>query len=222
MKSIQPVMQDHSIVLIGDFNPKIFQPAWFSSEELILAGEADAATIEIIHPEVVIFSLEWLRLEVTRERFSASTALEAYDEIVRDLVIGAFNILRHTPLRQMGINRNMLFQMKSEDQWHSVGHGLAPKEPWNDILDSPGMVSLVMQGNQDRDGRKGHTRVTVQPSAKVENGVYVKVNDHFEVKDQKSGIGSDEIIDTLNSFWKKSYTRSKKIIYSILERFTCT
>ncbi len=87
MGSQQPEIQGSSIVLLGDLNPKIFQPAWFAAEKLIRKPEAEAAEIEIIHPEVVIFNLEWLRLEVTRERFSASTTQEPYYEFIRDFQI---------------------------------------------------------------------------------------------------------------------------------------
>ena len=58
-----------SIVLLGDFNPKIFQPAWFAAQELIRKEEAESAEIEVIHPEVVVFSLDWLRIQVTRNRW---------------------------------------------------------------------------------------------------------------------------------------------------------
>ena len=55
MDSPQLKINRHSIVLIGNFNPKIFQPAWFGSEGLIQKKEAEQSTIEIIHPDVVIF-----------------------------------------------------------------------------------------------------------------------------------------------------------------------
>ena len=35
MRHPQPNIYGHSIVLIGNFNPKIFQPAWFGAEGLL-------------------------------------------------------------------------------------------------------------------------------------------------------------------------------------------
>lgn len=217
MDSPQLKINGHSIVLIGNFNPKIFQPAWFGSEGLIQKKEAEQSTIEIIHPDVVIFSLEWLRVMVTRERFSVETFQEPFDEILRDLVLGTFKLLRYTPITQIGINRDMHFQMESEEKWHAVGHKLAPKELWTGLLEDPGMLRLTMEGKRS-DGLKGCIRVTIEPSGKVHPGVSFQYNDHFETKDPISTVGSDEIINILNNCWKESYDKSKNIIYSLLER----
>jgi hypothetical protein len=212
-----PEMQGISVVWLGDFNPKIFQPAWFAAEGLIRKQEAEEANIEIIHPEVVSFALEWLRLQVTRERFFVSTTQEPYYEVVRDLVLGTFSLLRHTPVHKMGINTDMHFRMGSEDTWHAFGHRLAPKDLWQGILDSPGMRSLTMEGGR-LDGYKGYIRVKVEPSVRVHPGVYVNVNDHYEVADPKLVIGSDEIRTLFERSWGESLRRSAHIAYTLLEK----
>jgi len=72
-----------NIVILGSFNPKIFQPAWFAANELIRKLEAEEADTEIIHNDISIFRIgDWLRLEVTRDRFNASTEQEAYFEVL--------------------------------------------------------------------------------------------------------------------------------------------
>ena len=73
MSAQLPDIQGVTVVFLGDFNPKIFQPAWFAVQGLIRQQEAEEANVEIIHPDVVSFSLEWLALQVTRERFAIST-----------------------------------------------------------------------------------------------------------------------------------------------------
>src|SRR5437870_4919946 len=98
MTDLKPEIDAHSVVFVGDFNPKIFQPAWFAAQNLLRQEEADAAKIEIIHPEIVRFSLDWLHVEVVHERFKASTLQFPYFEILRDLTVGTFKILRHTPI----------------------------------------------------------------------------------------------------------------------------
>ena len=121
--------KEHSIVLVGNFNPKIFQPAWFAAQGLLSQQEAEEVKIEIIHSSVVIFSTNtnWMRIEVTDERFIVKTSQEPYDVVIRDLVLGTFDLLRYTPIMQMGINREMHFQLSSEKNWHKAGHLLAPK-----------------------------------------------------------------------------------------------
>jgi len=216
MASQNPEISSVSVVLIGSFNPQIFQPTWFSCEELIRKEEAEAAKIQIIHPEVVVFDLEWLRMEVTRDRFVAITEKESSFDILRDLVLGTFRILRHTPIRMMGLNRDMHFRMASEEEWHAVGHRLAPKEPWNGIIEKPGMRTLIMQGKRP-DDFKGFIVVRVEPSLRVPQGVHIQVNDHYQIEDQKAMDGCDIIMGILDSSWKTSQERSKKIIYDLME-----
>jgi hypothetical protein len=217
MSTQLPEIQGISVVWLGDFNPKIFQPAWFAAVDLVRKQEAEEANIEIIHPEVVSFSLEWLILQVTRERFFVSTSQEPYYEVVRDLVLGTFTLLRHTPIHKMGINMDMHFRMRSEDAWHAFGHRLAPKDLWQGILENPGMRSLTMEGGRP-DGCKGYIRVKVEPSERVHPGVYVNINDHYEVADPKSVVGNDEIRILFERSWSESLQRSRRIAYAFLEK----
>lgn len=213
-----PEIKNLNIVFLGDFNPKIFQPAWFAAENLIRKRESEDAKIEIIHPEIVVITFDWGRLEVTRERFVLSTKQDPFYEVLRDLVIGTFKLLRHTPIKMVGINTEMHFRMKSEEEWHDFGHLLAPKKIWEGILEKPGMRSLVMEESVRQDGLKGYVRVMIEPSNKVQSGVCFKINDHYEVKDIKAAIGCDEIIEIFEKSWGESLKRSNDIIHSLLEK----
>jgi hypothetical protein len=225
MRAPQPKFQDHSIVLLGNLNPMIFQPAWFSAEGLIKKIEAEKASVQIIHPDVVIFSLEWLRLEITKERFVARTTQEPYDEPLRDLVIGTFSLLRHTPILKMGINRSMHFLIENEEKWHAAGYKLAPKEPWEGIIKRSGLLSLTIQEDENKDGEiirfdglRGFTRVRVEPSGQIRPGLFIEINNHFEARDTSPSAGCTEILKILKQSWVTSYSRSEEVIYSLLER----
>ncbi|WP_449245312.1 hypothetical protein [Desulfobacca acetoxidans] len=211
----QIVIQGLSIVLLGDFNPKIFQPAWFAQENLIRAPEAEAADIKIINPEIVIFELEWLELQVTRDRCLFVTTQEAYYEVVRDLCLGTFKLLRHTPIQKMGINRNFHFRMNSVEEWHAFGHKVAPKELWTSVLKTPGLASLTIQGMRE-DDLKGYIRVKVEPSKRAHPGIYIQVNDHYEVEEASTSIGCEKIINIIESLWNKSKEKAELIINNIL------
>ena len=214
MLTDQTAIQGMSIVLLGDFNPKIFQPAWFAHENLIRAPEAEAADIKIINPEIVIFELEWLSVQITRDRCIFGTTQEAYYEIVRDLCLGTFKLLRHTPIQKMGINRDYHFKMNSLEEWHAFGHKVAPKEIWNSILENPGLISLTIEGIRE-DGLKGYIRVKVEPSKRVHPGIYIQVNDHYET--EESSIGCEIMISVLESAWIISNDKSDLIISNILK-----
>ena len=44
----EPDKQFKGVVLVGKFNPVIFQPSWFSSQGLIKEKDADSAEVNII------------------------------------------------------------------------------------------------------------------------------------------------------------------------------
>jgi hypothetical protein len=84
--SQNPSIQNLNIVIVGQFNPAIFHPAWFAAQELIHPQEAETAEIQFVHPEAAIFQIDWCSFSVTRERFQAGTSQEPYFEPLRDLV----------------------------------------------------------------------------------------------------------------------------------------
>lgn len=216
MSPLKPEIESVGIVLVGSFNPTIFQPAWFAAENLIREEEEQAAKIELIHRQVAIFSLDWLHLQVTDEQFIATTSQSSFYEPLRDLVLGTFRLLRHTPIRMMGLNRDCHFRMPSEEAWHAFGHRLTPKEPWAGILKEPGMRSLTMEGLRP-DNLKGYIRVRVEPSVRVHLGVFININDHYEVEDAAIVRGCDKIIDILDREWQNSLARSAEIVSLLLE-----
>lgn len=210
-----PSMQDLHIVILGQFNPAIFHPAWFAAQELIRPQEADAAEVQIVHPEASIFQIDWCIISVTRDRFQAGTLQEPYFEPLRDLVCGVFSVLNHTPVRAVGINRQFHYRLASEETWHAVGHHLAPKDEWIDLLDSPGTKQLVIEG-QRPDERLGYIRVLVEPSNKVEFGIHLEINDHYDLSSSSSASSStNTLVEILFQKWNESmqraYTISEKI-----------
>lgn len=216
MTEIKPEIQGASIVLIGAFNPKIFQPAWFASQDLLRNEEAQDAEIQIVHQALVDFSLEWLKVQVHQDRFSAGTHQSPYYTPLKDLVVGTFRILRHTPIRMLGINCDYHFPIGSEDRWHAFGHKLTPKEIWSKILDKPGMRSLTIEGMRP-DQHIGKIAVRVEPSRRIQHGVFITINDHYEVKETDSPLGCDKIIDILAESWEVSVSRCNQIVSGILE-----
>lgn len=220
MKEKRPKIQTHNIVLLGDFNPKILHPTWFAAQGLIREQEAEVAELVICHPEILIFSLDWLALEVSRDRFKAETVKESHYEAIRDLVKGTLDLLHHTPIRAIGINKLLHFEMESEEQWHNVGHKLAPKDVWDGILTKPGMRTLTMEGIKQEEGVMGYIRITVEPSVKVHPGVYININDHFKIKENQTGQSSNEAISILENRWNASLKRCDKVVSMLLEKLT--
>lgn len=204
---------------MGDLNPKIFQPAWFAAQDppLVPKREAEAANIEIIHQDVVIFNLEWFRLEVTRDRFHISTTQESRYEFLRDIVLGTFQLLLHTPVRAMGINKDIHYSVENERVWHEFGDRVAPKGLWLGVLEKPGLTSLAIRGVRT-DGYEGSINVKVEPSRKVHPGIYFNINDHYSVKDPKTLSGCSEMMDILSKRFHDSIKRSAGIAQELMEK----
>ena len=93
-----------NVILLGKFNPTIFHPQWFECNELIRPNEAENADIQIIHPDIALFFLHWLRLEVSRERFRADLLQDVNNNAFHDLIVSTFALLSHTPIHAMGFN----------------------------------------------------------------------------------------------------------------------
>lgn len=205
MPTPEPEIASVALVFVGAMNPTIFQPAWLAAHKLIRDEEAEAAEIRIIHQDVVSYSLEWVDLEVTRDRCQLQTTstAEAADP-VRDLALGIFTILRHTPIRLVGINGAGHYRVPSEDRWHEIGHTLAPDARWKDLLDRPGMRSLVVQGART-DDHEGWIRVTVEPSVIVNPGIYIGINDHYDLTTGQASVTTAEpALSVVRDNWNRS------------------
>ena len=191
---IEPEISGVSVVLLGDFNPAIFTPAWFALHGLLPRNVADNAELQVAHGQLCSFSTEWLRLQVTPDRFQAATH-QAPVVRVRDLVLRIFREhLFHTPVRVIGINRDIHFRAASPAARDRLGRILAPGEPWKEIDEvfdpsraDSGLISLtIRQSNPKGRPSGGQINVKVEPSVRIGGGrlgVYVQVNDHYATDD---------------------------------------
>lgn len=223
---IEPEISGVVVVLLGDFSPAIFTPAWFALNSLLPEKATDGAQVQIVHPAVTAFAFDWLRLEVTPERFLVET-VQAPVVRVRDFVVRVFKEhLFHTPVRAFGINRQVHFRAPSLAARDRIGRTLAPVEPWGTWGDAlvpdgthGGMTSLTMtqfklQGRSTND----QVNVTVQPSPRIDqgrSGVYVTVNDHHDISGSHPGNGK-HWTDLVEEDFESSLKRSDEIIDHIM------
>ena len=64
--------------------------------------------IEVIHPEIVAFRVSWGEMRVDRERFQIAGVQEPLIR-VHDFFVKCFQALAETPIRAVGINREIHF-----------------------------------------------------------------------------------------------------------------
>ena len=200
-----------SVVLIGDFNPVIFQPAWLASKGLVRENEADKVEMELIHKELVRYNFDWAKFEINQNRFEIRTSQEPYFEAVRDLIVGIFKKhLKETPITALGLNHIKHYQLSSE-QYYDFGNTLSPLANWKDSFRDPKLFQLEMLDSKRADDKEGYLRVKVSVSDEITtNAVSININDHYGLsKDSKGRSG--EIISILEDNWDNSFALSDSI-----------
>jgi len=205
--------QEASLVVIGSFNPTIFNPDWLLRHELISQVEMDDVDIEIIHRDVAKFSLSWLSIEVVHNRFSARTNDQSYFLPLRDLVVSIFSILNQTPVVQIGMNMTFDFSFQDEALWHKIGDTLAPKDIWEKVLPKRvGLTSLKVKSPRV-DDLEGNINIAVETlrSEDIKFGIRFSVNNHIEIDDDKT------IEDLLMNHWEESLQQADKLSEMIIE-----
>lgn len=220
---IEPEIAGVSLVMLGHFNPLIFSHSWFGWHGLLPEEIVNNARVQIAHPDITKFNADWLNLQVDRERFIINTVQAPYVRL-QDLAVRIFrDQLPHTPLKVLGINREIHFSVKKFEERDRLGRALAPVEPWGEWgkkLEPDGkhggMTTLNMrQLNPEGRTAGGQINVTVEPSNKVGDGllgVYVRVNDHYVIKNTESQTATSEIVKLLEDNFAGSLQRANKII----------
>lgn len=205
---------DVSIVVLGAFNPAIFHPQWMAAQGLLGKGEAEAATVEIVHAEVAVFTGGWFRCEVTRDRFTLRSAQLSHVEPLRDLAVGCFRVLNHTPVQVCGVNHTSILRFESTTAFNEFGWTLVPPQPWDGALERPGVARLEEQGTQP-GGRAGYIRVIVEPILDGSNSVRIEVNDHNPLAE--TGMSAATALEELlMNRWEEIEARARSITDRIL------
>lgn len=234
-----PEEESVSIVLLGNFNPPIFVPLWFQNNGLIDAATASSANIEIIHPEVAIFTTDWFRLQVETNRM-VLRPIKIASVTVFDMCVRMFTeFLPHTPLRAVGLNYIAQYKLPSLAAFHAIGDKLAPKNvwgEWGEILLKPaettkhgqtnvnkrsgGLRSMVMEQTVRPDDLDGSIRAKLESSQDYFPGLKFEINDHYVFGKEDSGNSASSnaagAMDLIRDKFDASTNRAKWIIAQII------
>lgn len=220
---LTPALEGINFVLRGHFSPAIFHPSWFSKHNLLRSGEVDEAIVKVVSPQVTLFETEWLQFQVTQDLLQASTIEAVFQEPLRDLVVGLIEVLADAlPIRLLGMNHDLHFRIDTEEQWHRIGHLLAPKEHWRPLSTALGLKTLVIEGGRE-DDLSGYLYAKVEPStrfdkAKGEYGVYVHLNDHIQVSEEEEipvPESAERAAEIITNYWEASVKRAHTVANGI-------
>lgn len=143
---------------------------------------------------------------------------------LQDAVTKIFQeLLPHTPVQQLGINRSAHFSVGSEEMRNAIGRKLAPHEPWGmwseewkDRLlpNRGGMVSLSVQESFPVDPLQRRITANVQPSALINDlsGIFIAINDNY-ILTESTGFAAASL---LTEKFESSVQRSEWIINQIM------
>lgn len=219
-----------SIVAVGNFNPAIFSPDWLERNDLMGEGDADTAREGsqgrpmIVSKQVATFETEWFALQVLDNQFSL-TSKSAVTPAFKDLAVGIFQLVPHTPVVAVGLNFMGHFKLTSEDAYHRVGDVLAPKEIWEALYpdESAGLADLtirIQHGTRSQPSEtKDEKRISVQPSSKIRFGVYMSYNDHYVVRDTEDDLRPAERVATIiDKQWEFSWHEADRVFDLVLSK----
>jgi len=212
-----------SVVLIGQFNPPIFSPAWMNRVGLVPDEALDDAQVAIIHRDIAQFAVGGFSFDIRRGRFSIEVDSEPLVQAL-DASLAIFGEhVPHIPVSEFGINYTEHFELDEPARRVALGRRLAPIEPWGEYgaeLDAlvddrtSGVVDLVMRLTYDPP-ESGGLRVEIEPSELIEPldvGVVMLVNDHRRITDTKEADGARPALTLLSEIFDESLSRSRKIV----------
>ncbi|WP_020697722.1 hypothetical protein [Reyranella massiliensis] len=221
--TIQPEVEDTTIVFLGSFGPDQFQPHWFSANDLIGEAEAKQAQIDVVSRVATRFRITTNDITVMVEENRFSVSAPVFVESAFDLILNTFErVLPGQNISALGINRTVHFDAGSNDSRTRVGKRLAPPQEWGSLGDlilkdnesgdptkTGGMVSLSMR--RTRSDSSGSVTARIEPSVRLPfTGIFLSINDHFDIKDSMNAKAACFML-------REQWEGSRGLAHSIIE-----
>jgi hypothetical protein len=231
--ALPPLAADaSSIVITGAFKPVEITPAWMLENNLISAADAHSAQFELLIPgEAVTFTGGWFKCQINPQSFQLETSEESEFERLRDLAVNTLRVISARPVSQMGMNRAAHISISDLASWHAIGDHLVNNKMWDKVLHLAGMRAVSFWGVRT-DGYGGRINVQIEPSMRFPPGLFILLNDHYDLtagktwpttreefattpsEDTEATIEKISVaIQILNDNW----TASTRLFYDVLE-----
>lgn len=182
----------HSIVVLGDMNPKIHHPAWYAQIELLTDDEQHSADNVLCTPPFAQFNTAAFAIQCTADRWETQTrTLDSLDRLL-DVTVSVFETLDQTPVRSFGFNFNFHRLAAVPDVAEYLGNRVASLEL--------GMVTdgtLSAQIKVHRSLPKRHLNIMLQPSNTGLQTIHVGLNFHYNINEIVEHAGHFELSQLL-------------------------
>ena len=227
---IDPEISTCSIVLVGQFNPAIFHPAWLKARDIEPEySQVDDNSNFSFLDKIAQFTIDTRSYNIRENRFQIITTTAPWVSIL-DLTVKIFKEhLVHTPINGFGVNRTVHFKLPNYQLLNGLGRKLAPIEPWDDFGKdmetedtalTGGLLSLTMQKRSLNEGNYSETNVKIEPSNILQSktGVYMEVNSHHPLGELPDGHGSEQGMERLLNCFEESVKEADVIIEGIMKK----
>lgn len=200
-------------VVVGSFAPSMFHPMWFERYGLLGTQEATAGAAPekvLITEDISLFKVAGFDFDIRPDRVQIGTTQENLFGAVRDLVSSTLNILEANKITAVGLNWATHLNLGSEAAWHSAGHKMIPIDMWKGIWPKHvGMRNVTLELVR-ADELAGYVQVSVQPSRVLGHGMYIGINDHFDLGKGPVRYGADAA-KLIDEKWESSSKMAQKM-----------
>ena len=214
-----------SIVFLGKFNPLLFHPEWFvkygimkdEEAKIALANNGQEGKNAIVSSNVTYFQTEDFEFTVDQNKMQI-LSLKGVETTALDFAVSTMKHLGSTTINACGFNYISNTRINTKEDYQLIGDTLAPKDCWSDMLGEDvsgnerksGLTCIKM--TKRKDNNEGAINFVLEPSATVEQGVYIQINDHcFFGKE-----GNDS--QSVSEFVLKNFSERIKYLSSLKEK----
>jgi len=175
IRTVKASLDAISIVVVGAMNPRIHQPHWYATTNIISADELQAGDNSLISvPRITQFSLDHIKITCQDDRWDLFAEGEASFSRAAEIASLTWNKLPETPVISYGFNFFVTF---------SVGEGLASSSlcsllpsPLLELGFNPAAAEYRIVGAEDD---LGQVTVDLRPSDQAGSAITASINYHF-------------------------------------------
>lgn len=188
------------LLVDGHLNPLLFSPKWFHREGLLRKEEVETAeATQTTDPSFLAFNTNDFSLVVSLDSLEIFANSDSLEPVIRDLLLNAFTLVRHTPLSMLTISRSAHLASSVEPNASPAWSKLLPLAPFEQVLGKATIVDISAQGSAGPVPENAQVTISVQPS-KVQGAVlFIECRYAYGLTADDRNSSVDVLVDLLKS-----------------------
>jgi hypothetical protein len=199
-----------TIVVAGQFHPGIFTPDWFEFHEIVSKEDCEKAKIKYIESSIIHIDFGWFIWFSDPQRIMIELNVDGYDDQMLDLLRSILTMFSYTKVSAVGINFHFSINMNAAEDWHAIGHTLAPKDIWKKSFGREdlhyGMKETAIQVD-DFYGEESVLNIALKTAnnindTKHQHRLAIEFNNHFDIPDANANFWNDYVESVLGRYFE--------------------